>query len=214
MMIRAIQQQRKDLKAAGKGMGPYTFEDFCALVPDGEKADLIDGVIYMASPDNIEAARLFTWLFRLLCDFVEVRDLGEVYPLRVAFRLDDGASPEPDIGFLSGKNLRRAFRTYVEGPPDLALEIVSPDSAERDYVAKRHLYEKHGVREYWIFDEALKKVMLLRRDAKGHYREIKPRKGIFHSKVIAHFWLKDEWLWQQPRPRVRTVLRRILRSKS
>ena len=152
-MLRQVDKQRKRLKAVGKATGPYTFEDFCRLVPDGEKADLIEGVIYMASPDKIEAARLFAWLFRLLCEFVEIRDLGEVYPLRVAFRLNDGTSPEPDIGFLSTKNLTRTWRTYGEGPPDLALEMVSPESAERDYVTKRHLYEKHGVREYWIVDE-------------------------------------------------------------
>ena len=211
-MIRAIQKQRNDLKAAGKAQGPYTFEDFCALVPDGEKADLIDGVIYMASPDNLEAARLFTWLFRLLCEFVETRDLGEVYPLRVAFRLGDGAAHEPDIGFLSKRNLRRAYRNYVEGPPDLAIEIVSPESAEHDYISKRRLYEKHGVREYWIVDEGLKKIMLWRLDATGRYREVQPRKGILRSRVIAHFWLKEEWLWQQPRPTVLNTARKILRK--
>jgi Uma2 family endonuclease len=181
--MRPIQKERKELKGAGKGEGPYTFNDFCALVPDGEKADLIDGVIYMASPDNLEVARLLSWLFRLLCEFVEARDLGEVYPLRVAFRLDNGAAPEPDIGFLSKRNLRRAYRNYIEGPPDLAIEIVSPESAERDYVSKRQLYEKHGVREYWILDEGLKKIVLPRLDATGHYREVPLRKGILRTRL-------------------------------
>jgi Uma2 family endonuclease len=211
-MIRSIQKQRKELKAAVKGESRYTFNDFCALVPDGEKADLIDGVIYMASPDNLEAARIFTWVFRLLCEFVEARDLGEVYALRVAFRLDDGSAPEPDIGFLSKRNLRRAYRNYVEGPPDLVIEIVSPESAERDYVSKRQLYEKHGVREYWILDEGLNKVVLLRLDATGHYREVQVRKGILRSRVISGFWLKEEWLWQQPRPPVLSTAKKILRK--
>lgn len=212
-MIRALQQTRKQLKTKGKALGPYTFDDFCALVPDGEKADLIDGVIYMASPDSIEAARLFTWLFRLLCDYVEKYDLGEVFPLRVAFRLASGAAPEPDIGFLAKENLGRAFRTYVDGPPDLAMEIVSPESAQRDYVAKRQLYERHGVREYWIVDEGLRHIMLLRLDATGQYREVQPRKGIYRSKVIPHFWLKADWLWTEPRPQIRTVLRRIIADR-
>src|SRR6516225_10140221 len=43
----------------------YSFEEFCSVVPDGQKADLIDGVIYMASPDNTDAADLFGWLFWL-----------------------------------------------------------------------------------------------------------------------------------------------------
>lgn len=48
--------------ATGTRIGCYTFEDFCALIPTGQKADLIDGVIYMASPDNTDA--LFMWLGR------------------------------------------------------------------------------------------------------------------------------------------------------
>src|SRR5205085_1216721 len=58
--------------------GAYTFEDFCCLVKDGQKADLINGVIHMASTDNWDANKLFAWLFRLLGDFVDERDLGEV----------------------------------------------------------------------------------------------------------------------------------------
>jgi hypothetical protein len=54
--------------------------------------------------------------------------------------------------------------------------------------------------------------MLLRLGAMGRYREVKSRKGILRSKVIAHFWLKEEWLWQEPRPPVRTVLQRILKG--
>ena len=62
--------------------GDYTFEDFCALVPDGTKADLLDGVIYVASPDNTDASDLQTWLSSLLHLFVEAKDLGRIYVSR------------------------------------------------------------------------------------------------------------------------------------
>ena len=87
-------------------MGPatrtqdYTFEDFCLLVQDGQKADLIDGVIYMASPDNMDANDLFVLLMRLLADIVEINDLGKVNGSRAAYRLNDRNSPEPDIAFI------------------------------------------------------------------------------------------------------------------
>src|SRR5262249_30797584 len=80
--------------------GTYTFEDFCLLVGEGQKADLIDGVIYMASPENTDANDLFVWLIRLMGDFVEVKELGKVYGSRVAFRLGEGQGPEPDIAFV------------------------------------------------------------------------------------------------------------------
>ena len=57
----------------------FTFNDFCVLVKDGQKGDLIDGEIYMASPDNTDANRLLTWLIRLLGDFIDEFDLGQLY---------------------------------------------------------------------------------------------------------------------------------------
>ena len=67
--------------------GDYTFEEFCDVIPDGQKADLLDGVIYMASPDNTTAADLLVWLSIVVSGFVEVKDLGKVYLSRVAYRL-------------------------------------------------------------------------------------------------------------------------------
>src|SRR5258708_4232808 len=82
----------------------YSFDDFCKFVPDGVKADLIDGVIFMASPANIEHYRIEMWLIRLLWDYLEARGLiGEVFSSRIAFRLDSRNSPEPDIAFVTGQ---------------------------------------------------------------------------------------------------------------
>src|SRR5437870_821596 len=138
--------------------GSYTFEDFCALVKDGQKADLIDGVIYMASPDNTDANKLFMWLGSLMDLFAEAKRLGEVYGSRVAFRLDDTNGPEPDIAFVRKDRLHLVERGGVRGGPDLAVEIVSPESEERDYQKKRKQYEEAGIPEYWIVDEPEQKV--------------------------------------------------------
>ena len=189
----------------------YTFEDFCLLIKDGEKGDLIDGVIYMSSPDNTDANSIFMWLARLIADFVEERELGEVYGSRVAFRLEETQSPEPDIAFVRTDRLHIVQRGFVDGPPDLAIEIVSPDSIERDYVRKREQYRQAGVPEYWIVDELEQRVVLLRRSSSGAYREIKPKKGVLHSQALPGFWLRPEWLWQQPRPKKKMVLAEILR---
>jgi Uma2 family endonuclease len=189
---------------------PYTFEDFCALIREDQKADLIDGVIYMASPDNTDANEVFMWLGGLMNLFVEEFQLGQVYGSRVAFRLDDTNGPEPDIAFVIKKKLNRVMRGFVKGGPDLAVEIVSPDSIERDYDKKRKKYEEAGVREYWIVDEIEETVTLLRLGADGKYREIKPKKGEYHSDVLKGFWLRPEWLFHLPRPKMLHALREIL----
>ena len=95
----------------------YTFEDFCILVKDGQKADLIDGVIHMASPDNMDANDLFVWLIRLLADIVEINDLGKVNGSRAAYRLNDENSPEPDIAFVRRGRTNLIRRGFVNDAP-------------------------------------------------------------------------------------------------
>jgi Uma2 family endonuclease len=190
--------------------GSYTFDDFCLLVKDGQKADLIDGVIYMASPENTDANDLFVWLLGLIADFVEARELGKVYGSRVAFRLGERQAPEPDVAVVLKERAHLIKRGYVEGPPDLAVEIVSPESVERDYEKKRKQYEDAKVPEYWIVDEMEQKVTLLQLGARGKYREARPRKGVLHSAVLPGFWLRPEWLWQQPLPKKTEVLAMLL----
>jgi Uma2 family endonuclease len=189
--------------------GPVTFDDFCSLVEDGQKADLIDGVIYMSSPDNTDAARLFGWLYTILYDFCEHSDIGDVLGSRVALKFDDKNSPEPDILVVLKDHSDRIERGHVRGAADLAIEIVSPESVSRDYDKKRNLYEKFAVPEYWIVDEELEKVTLLRLGPAG-YTEARPRKGILSSRVLSGFWLRPAWLWQQPRPKKAATLAEIL----
>ena len=106
--------------------------------------------------------------------------------------------------------MERVKRRAVEGPPDLAIEIVSPESVERDYERKRRQYQHFKVPEYWIIDEDERKVTLLRLDARGKYREVAARKGTFHSQVLEGFWLDPNWLWQDPFPDELETLQQLL----
>jgi Uma2 family endonuclease len=187
-----------------------TFEEFCFRVNEDQKADLIDGVIYMASPENTDANDLFMWLSGLLHLFVQKRKAGKVYGSRVAFRLGEHQSPEPDIAFVAKERLHLVQRGYIDGPPDLAIEIVSPDSVERDYQTKKEQYEKAGVREYWIVDEIMQEVTLYRLNAQGSFSKVKPRKGVLTSKVLPGFWLRTDWLWQTPLPDTLETLAQLL----
>ena len=99
------------------GRGCFTYEDFCALIREDQKADLIDGVIYMASPENIDAGRLFLWLLTVMSIYAEEQQLGEVFGSRIACRFDDRSAPEPDILFVRNEHADRLHRGGVEGPP-------------------------------------------------------------------------------------------------
>jgi Uma2 family endonuclease len=190
--------------------GPVTFEEFCLLVKDGQKADLIGGVIYLASPDSLDANSLNGWLLMLVDLFAEAGGLGEVFFSRVAFRLTEIESPEPDIAFVRQDRLHLKQKGYFDGPPDLAVEIVSPDSIDRDYRLKRQQYQEAGVREYWIVDEAEQRLTWFALTPNGEFRRIRPRKGALHSQVLPGFWLRPEWLWHLPRPKKADILAQLL----
>jgi Uma2 family endonuclease len=194
---------------AGIQTKEITFKEFCFLVPDGQKADLIDGVIYMASPDNTDANELLTWLIGLLALFVQARNLGKIYHSRVALRINDRNGPEPDLAFVRRARLRFVKRGHIVGAADFVIEIVSPDSIERDYVKKRRLYERAGIPEYWIVDELKKRIRCLRLDASGKYRVVRPANGVLHCKAIPGFWIRSEWLWESPLPQLLDVYQKI-----
>ncbi len=166
--------------------GPHTFDDFCEMVREDQKADLINGEIYMASPENTDANELFLWLATLMNSFVRKRKLGKVYGSRVAVRLDDQNAPEPDILFVRTEHLDRVHRGRIAGPCDLAIEIVSPEQV----------------------------VHFLRLGARNRYREVRPQKGEYQSEVLTGFWLRPEWLWQDPLPDELDTIQQILSRKA
>jgi Uma2 family endonuclease len=193
--------------------GPFTYDDFCALVPDGQKGDLIDGVIYVASPENIEANNLLTWLMTVLSLIVDENDLGVIHCSRVACRLDKDNAPEPDLLFLKKSHLHRRKRSEIRGPADLAIEIVSPESVWRDYTKKKELYERFKFPEYWIIDEDLKQVTHLVLGRRRRYREERFTEGVLQSYVLPEFWVRIEWLWAETRPRIIDAIREIMASQ-
>src|SRR5437588_2351784 len=189
----------------------WTYEEFCDVVGDDQKADLIDGIIYMASPDNTRANELFLWTVVLLRLYVEAKRAGKVYGSRVALRLDRRNGPEPDILFIKKERLHLIKRGHIAGPADLVMEIVSPESIERDYKKKRRQYQRFGVREYWIIDEIKERVVLLRLGTDGKFHRVYPKKVVLSSDVVPGFWLRPEWLWQEPLPVVLDVLAELLK---
>lgn len=189
--------------------GPYSFDDFLVMVPDGEKADLIDGVIYMASPDNTDAGDLNSWLCTVMRGFVDAHHLGKVYLSRIAYRLGPKDSPEPDLSFLPKAQMKYRERGFIDCPPVLAVEIVSPDSVDRDYVKKLKLYRKAGVQEYWIIDLDAHQATFLVLEGKK-YKKVAPVKHIYKSIVLPGFNIDVRWLLSEERPEPVQLVQQLL----
>jgi Uma2 family endonuclease len=187
------------------------FDDFCDLVADGQKADLIDGVIHMASPDSFRATRLEKFIDYLIEGFIMSHRIeGAVVGSRFAFKISDRRAPEPDVAYIGPDRMQHVEANYMVGGPDIAVEIVSRESRQRDYHEKRELYRQADVREYWIIDPIQRRCEFLRlRESKY---EIVPLEAnhIFRSEVLPGFWLNVDWLIGDSLPNTAECLREIL----
>ena len=130
----------------------YTTDDIYAL-PDGERAELIDGQIYMMGTPSRIHQKLVGQLSRIIGNYIESNHGScEIYPapFAVFIKKDDKNYVEPDISVICDKS--KLSDRGCEGAPDFIIEIVSPSSRRMDYYKKCTLYAESGVREYWIID--------------------------------------------------------------
>lgn len=130
----------------------YTIEDIYAL-PDGQRAELIDGRIYNMAPPARIHQKLITELVSALHQ--HIRDNNgdcEVYPAPFAVFLnaDDKNYVDPDISVVCDKS--KLTEKGCNGAPDLIMEVVSPSTQQMDYGIKLFKYRTAGVREYWIIN--------------------------------------------------------------
>lgn len=128
----------------------HTIEDIYAL-PDGQRAELIDGRIYGMAPPNTKHQRLVARLSHRILSHIEAEGGDcEVFPAPFAVFLDgdDRNYVEPDISVICRRDILND--KGCGGAPDWIIEIVSPSSERMDYGVKLFKYHSAGVREYWV----------------------------------------------------------------
>lgn len=140
----------------------YTIDDIYAL-PDGERAELMDGQIYYMAPTSRTHQRLVSKLNQNIANYIDSHNGDcEVFPAPFAVFLnkDDFNYVEPDISVICDSS--KMDEKGCHGAPDWIIEIVSPSSKRVDYYTKLFKYRSAGVREYWIVDPAKEQVMVYR----------------------------------------------------
>ena len=136
----------------------YTAEDYWNL-PEGERAELIDGKFYDMAPPSRIHQKLVMGISNTVQNYIhQNRGNCKVYPAPFAVNLDadDKDWVEPDISVICDPN--KLTDRGCSGAPDLIFEIVSPSSRKLDYGIKNSIYSQSGVREYWIVDPAKERV--------------------------------------------------------
>jgi Uma2 family endonuclease len=181
-----------------------SYEEFLAWAKKGIHAEWVEGKILLMSPPSSHHQKLVVFLVTLLNLYVSTRNLGAIFTAPFQMRLHEPPrGREPDILFVAQANLGRITKQYLDGPADLVVEVISPESSGRDRGDKFYEYEMAGVREYWLIDPQREQVEFYRLDAQGHYTlALGGHTGEYTSIVIPGLTLDATWFWQDPLPAV------------
>ncbi len=138
----------------------YTIKDIEAL-PEGERAELIDGKMYMMATPTLTHQELLGWLYFKIRLYISGKG-GPcrviLSPFAVYIKDDEHNYVEPDVIVICDRD--KLDEKGCHGAPDWAIEIVSPSSRTMDYIRKCSLYEAAGVREYWIVDPKERRILV------------------------------------------------------
>lgn len=184
-----------------------SYEEFLERC-DSTRAEWVDGEVILMSPASTRHQRLVGFLYSLLQHYVEATGLGLVlvapFQMKLAFR---PSGREPDVLFVSQHRVNLLKKNYLDGPADLAVEVMSPDSRSCDRIEKYAEYEQAGVREYWLLDPDRKRAEFFALNEAGVYAAGSVFNGVYSSSVLEGLWLKVDWFWQEPLPPLMLVLK-------
>jgi Uma2 family endonuclease len=154
----------------GPKQGEWTYEDWETLLPDdGNRYEIIDGMVYMTTVPSNFHQYILKRLYRLVGIPAEDAELADAYfaPIGV---LMAGATPvQPDFVVVLKKNLGIIHERRIRGVPDLIVEILSPANSEYDEGVKLEAYARAGVSEYGVIDPKTRQVRVYRLQGAGQY---------------------------------------------
>jgi Uma2 family endonuclease len=187
-----------------------TYEEFLKKYSDVH-AEWVEGEVILLMTASTKHQKIVRWLINILSLFIETHELGLLLPAPFNMYMPAvGRGREPDILFVAQNRLHIVQDSNLSEAADLVIEIVSPESVGRDRGEKFVEYEAAGVREYWLIDPDRQQAEFYRLTDAGRYQLVFPGdEGIFHSEVLTNFWLKIEWLWQEPLPKVLAIAKEL-----
>jgi Uma2 family endonuclease len=167
---------------------PRTIMEVYKMLPEGTLAELINGEICLSPAPNTSHQRLIGAFFMKLTQFVQPNGLGEIFISPYDVYLDEeNNAVQPDITFVSAQNASIVKSHGIVGVPDLIVEFLSPSSNTHDLVTKKELYEKFGVKEYWIIDPSTKESIVYKLENNQYTLAGKEIATLFSPLLTHHF---------------------------
>ncbi len=197
------------LSADPTHVATMTYDEFMEWADEDTLAEWVDGRVVMTSPASARHQDIGVFLTNVLAEHARTHDLGRVLLAPFQMRLPTSGR-EPDVLFVAREHMGRVLQNRVEGPADLVVEIVSPESRVRDRGEKFYEYQEGGVGEYWLIDPDTRRVDFYQLDPDGIYQSVlSDADGVYRSRAMDGLWVRVAWLWQEPLPDVSKVMLEI-----
>lgn len=197
MATRTIQAPESRTREWPPPQGEWTYEDWLRLPDDTMRYEVLDGVLYMSpSPFVAHQNALFELAVRMR-EYARRGDLGRVWIAPIGVRIPGQQVPvQPDIVFVRKDRLDIVAEDYIEGAPDLVVEVLSPSNWHHDRGVKQEAYRQAGVREYWLVDYRTKTIEVLTLQEEVYTLLSKAGPGeTARSEVLAGFEVAAEQLF-------------------
>lgn len=165
--------------------------------------EYVEGVVIKLSPHSIEHSDLLKYFIHLIDAYFEMRPTGKLVLQPFVMRTEafPNRRREPDLLVIMNDNPHEVRGSYIDGPADLVIEIVSEESVERDHGEKFTEYEKGGVPEYWIVDRLHDECRFYRLGDDGKYRrQVEDAEGNYRTATLPGLVLHVPTLWQENLP--------------
>jgi Uma2 family endonuclease len=164
---------------------PRTIMEVYQNLPEGTLAELIDDVIYMSPSPVKNHQKVLQTIFRRLSENIEDLKKGEVIvaPFDVYLDITSNAVQPDIIVILDGNPGHSLPDGHFHGVPDIIVEVLSPGNRDYDFIKKKQLYERFGVKEYWIVDPDTKDTWCYALE-NAHYIEMSRDKNKIHFKLL------------------------------
>jgi Uma2 family endonuclease len=199
---------------------PMTDEEFMAWDHGNRLAEWVDGEAFIYMTTTNEHERILTFLAYLLSVYCSVTGAGVIRRGPFAMRgVPGGSIREPDLAFVAAENAHRITEARLDGPADLAIEVVSDDSPARDRRAKFREYQAAGVPEYWIIDSRPRRrkadFYVLNDGPGGQQYQAAPLtpEGLYRSTVLPELVLDPAWLWSDEQTALQFVAKMLGRER-
>lgn len=195
----------------------FTFEQYLANYA-ADFYEFSNGALIKMSPVHLRHVLLTRYLWQLLEAYFGLRPIGQSLAAPYVMRLPNVASGrEPDLFVVLNTNPYPLRASFIDGPADLVIEIVSPESFTRDHSDKFQEYEQGHVPEYWILDPLHKEARFFRLNETNVYIAYAPDEhGNYTTPTLPDFVLSVPTLWQDTLPTfqaVSTAVRAMLEQK-